>query len=114
MCIDILMREESHGKRGVLSLMKELSKKYGYNKPFDDDKLIDEITAMTYPSIGEFLNKHVVGTTPIDYQEFFKKVGLEIVVTKVKTSYVLNGNDVKNIIVWGNQKYGTILESFLM
>jgi len=56
MCIDILMREESKGNRGILSLMKELSGKYGKNKPFEDDKLIDEITAMTYPSVGEFLN----------------------------------------------------------
>ncbi|HEX9601435.1 MAG TPA: peptidase M61, partial [Mariniflexile sp.] len=33
MCIDILMREESNGNRGILSLMKELSNKYGKNKP---------------------------------------------------------------------------------
>ena len=108
MCIDILMREESHGQRGVLSLMKELSNKYGDNKPFDDNKLIDEIAAMTYPSIGDFLKTYVVGTTPIDYAEFFEKVGLEFGESKVKTSYVLNGNDVNNIIVWGNQQYGTI------
>lgn len=55
MCIDILMREESNGTRGILSLMKELSLKYGKNKPFEDDKIIEEITAMTYPSVGEFL-----------------------------------------------------------
>ena len=54
MCIDILMREESKGERGILSLMKELSNKYGKNKPFEDDKLIDEIVAMTYPSLREF------------------------------------------------------------
>ncbi|WP_417620054.1 peptidase M61 [Oceanihabitans sediminis] len=52
MCIDILMREESDGNRSMLSLMKELSTKYGKNKPFNDDTLIEEITAMTYPSIG--------------------------------------------------------------
>jgi predicted metalloprotease with PDZ domain len=49
MCVDILMREESNGNRGILSLMKELSNKYGKNKPFEDDKLFDEIAAMTYP-----------------------------------------------------------------
>jgi len=70
------MREESNGNRGILSLMKELSGRYGKNKPFEDDKLIDEIIAMTYPSVGEFLNTHVVGGTPIDYSMFFKKVGL--------------------------------------
>ncbi|WP_397362643.1 peptidase M61 [Olleya sp. R77988] len=90
MCIDILMREESNGNRGILSLMKELSNKYGKNKPFEDDKLIEEITAMTYPSVGEFLNTHVVGGTPIDYSVFFKKVGLTMESGKVKTNYIQN------------------------
>ncbi|PWH82087.1 peptidase M61 [Algibacter marinivivus] len=89
MCIDILMREESNGNRGILSLMKELSNKYGKNKPFEDDKLIGEITAMTYPSVGEFLNTHVVGDIPIDYSKFFDKVGLEIAEGKVEANYIL-------------------------
>ncbi|MCB4808331.1 peptidase M61 [Tamlana sp. 62-3] len=105
MCIDILMREESNGNRGVLSLMKELSNKYGKNKPFEDDKLIEEIIAMTYPSVGEFLNTHVVGDTPINYNEFFNKVGLEIAEGKVETNYILiNGVP----IVSGNPENGTI------
>ncbi len=90
MCIDIILREESNGQRGILSLMKELSNKYGKNKPFEDDKIIDEITAMTYPSIGAFLQKHVVGDTPINYDDFFKKTGLEIAEAKVKTNYIQN------------------------
>ncbi|MDC1161975.1 peptidase M61 [Tenacibaculum sp.] len=94
MCIDILMREESNGNRGVLSLMKELSAKYGKNKPFVDDNLIVEITEMTYPSIGEFLNTHVVGTTPIDYNVFFEKVGLGISESKVKTNYIQNAGKI--------------------
>lgn len=93
MCIDILMREESNGKRSMLSLMKDLSVKYGVNKPFNDDTLIDEITKMTYPSVGEFFQKHVVGTTPIDYDAFFKKVGLTYVETKVKTNYIMNDGE---------------------
>lgn len=90
MCIDILMREESNGNRGILTLMKELSGKYGKNKPFEDDALIEEITKMTYPSIGAFLNMHVVGTTPIDYNTFFEKVGLQVGESKVKTNYLQN------------------------
>jgi predicted metalloprotease with PDZ domain len=79
MCIDILLREESQGQKGLLSLMQELSKKYGRTQPFDDDTIIDEITAMTYPSIGEFFKTHVEGTVPIDYESFFNKVGLRLV-----------------------------------
>lgn len=89
MCIDILMREESNGERSMLSLMKELSSKYGIDKPFEDDNLIAEITEMTYPSVGEFLRTHVEGTTPIDYSVFFDKVGLEIGVEEIQTNLFL-------------------------
>lgn len=105
MCVDILMREESEGHRGILSLMKELSNKYGKNKPFEDDKLIDEITAMTYPSVGEFLNTHVVGDIPINYNEFFEKVGIEIGEGKVETNYILMDGAP---IVSGDPQKGTI------
>ncbi len=87
MCIDILMREESNGERSMLSLMKQLSEKYGIDKPFEDDKFIDEITAMTYPSVGNFLTTHVVGDTPINYSEFFDKVGLEITEEEVPVTF---------------------------
>ena len=96
MCIDILMREESNGNRSMLSLMKELSAKYGKNLPFVDDKLIEEITAMTYPSVGKFLKEHVVGDVatgkaiPINYEDFFAKVGLGYAEGKVKTNYIQN------------------------
>lgn len=108
MCIDILMREESNGQRGVLSLMKELSMKYGKNKPFEDDKIIDEITAMTYPSIGAFLKEHVVGDIPINYSEFFKKVGLEKGTAQVETNYIQNNG---TLIVGANPQEGTIFFS---
>lgn len=105
MCIDILLREESKGNRGILSLMKELSIKYGKNKPFEDDKLIDEIVAMTYPSLRTFFDDHVIGDIPINYNTFLNKVGLEIGQGKTQTNYiVMNGAP----IVSGDQQTGTI------
>ena len=109
MCIDILMREESDGNRSMLSLMKELSAKYGREKPFEDDNLIAEITAMTYPSVGEFLNTHVVGDVPIDYNEFFKKVGLTLGQSEVDTNYIFAGG--QNIIFDADQEKGQIFFS---
>jgi predicted metalloprotease with PDZ domain len=90
MCLDILIREESQGQRGILSLMKELSLKYGKHKPFEDDKIIDEIVALTYPSVRDFFESHVIGDTPINYNDFFEKVGLEIGEGKAKTDYIQN------------------------
>ncbi len=76
MAIDIQLREWSNGEKGVLWLMKELSKKYGDMTPFEDEALIDEIIAMTYPELREFFDAHVIGDTPIDYNVYFGKVGL--------------------------------------
>ena len=76
MALDIQLREWSGGEKGVLWLMKELSKKYGDMTPFEDDKLIDEIVAMTYPELRDFFDTHVIGDTPIDYNIYFDKVGL--------------------------------------
>lgn len=109
MCIDILMRKESDGNRSMLSLMKELSAKYGKEKPFEDDKIIDEITAMTYPSVGEFLKTHVEGDVPINYNAFFEMVGLTMGETEVPTNYIFAGG--QNIIFDADPDKGTIFFS---
>ena len=109
MCIDILLRKESEGNRSILSLMKELSNIYGKEKPFVDDNLIAEITAMTYPSIGEFLNTHVVGNVPINYNDFFEMVGLTMGQTEVPTNYIFAGG--QNIIFDADQTKGNIFFS---
>ncbi len=111
MCLDILIREGSIGNRGILSLIKELSMKYGINKPFDDDKIIDEITAMTYPGVGKFFKDHVIGKIPIKYNEFFNKVGLEIMESKVETNYIMNDGA---IILKPDMATGTIAFSKLV
>jgi predicted metalloprotease with PDZ domain len=76
MCIDIIIREKSNGERGILDLMKKLSKEYGVSKPFNDDELFAKITSLTYPEVGTFLNTHVAGTTPINYDDYFAKMGV--------------------------------------
>ena len=91
MCLDILLREKSNGQKGVLWLMKELSKKYGKDVPFEDDKLIDEIVALTYPEVSDFFKTYVIGDTPIDYSKYLAKVGLVTTNVKKPTGYFLDG-----------------------
>ncbi len=88
MCIDILLRNESEGSKGILSMMKDLSNKYGKNKPFKDDLLFSEIEDITYPSVREFIDNHVIGEIPINYNDFFELLGLELKKGKVKTNYI--------------------------
>ncbi|MBM1105943.1 peptidase M61 [Aurantibacter crassamenti] len=92
MALDIQLRELSGGEKGVLWLMKELSKKYGNNTPFKDDKLIDEIVDMTYPEIQHFFKTYVIGTTPINYNDFLAKVGLTTGIKEKQTGFFLDGD----------------------
>ncbi|MEZ4809563.1 MAG: peptidase M61 [Allomuricauda sp.] len=105
MCVDILMRENSGGHRSLRSLLGELSVKYGKDKPFEDDALISEITEMTYPEVGEFLNTYVVGDTPIDYGQILGKVGLYFAEAQVETNYIQNAG---KLIVEGDPERGSI------
>jgi predicted metalloprotease with PDZ domain len=76
MCIDIQMRESSGGKEGILNLMRKLGSEYGNNKPFNDSELFAKVTALSYPAVGEFLKTYVAGNTPINYDDFFAKMGV--------------------------------------
>ena len=91
MVLDIELRRLSKGEKGVLWLMKELSAKYGKETPFEDEALFDEIIAMTYPEIGSFFEKHVIGETPIDYGQYLAKVGLKMEEREKQTGFFLDG-----------------------
>jgi predicted metalloprotease with PDZ domain len=91
MALDIRLRELSNGESGILDLMKKLSAKYGKEKPFNDDELFDDIVELTYPEVRTFLTTYISGTTPIPYEDFFAKVGVEKKEQEVKSGYFLNG-----------------------
>ena len=89
MCLDILIREQSGGDRGILWVMQNLAKRYGPEKPFKDEDLIGEIVAMTYPEVADFFTTHVEGNTPIDYQTYLEKVGLTMGNTQIPLASIL-------------------------
>ena len=91
MSLDIRLRDLSNGEKGVLWLMKELSKKYDDDTPFEDDEIIDEIVAMTYPEIRSFFELYVQGNTPLDYDEILASVGLRTTDSQERSGYFLNG-----------------------
>ncbi len=76
MCLDIIIREKSNGERGVLDLMQKLTNEFGPSRPFEDSALFDRVVALTYSEVGDFLRTHVSGTTPIDYDVYFAKMGV--------------------------------------
>ncbi|MES2764228.1 MAG: peptidase M61 [Bacteroidota bacterium] len=75
MLLDIRLRELSGGKTDLLKLVNTLTQKYGPDKPFKDNELIDVIVKMTYPEIGQFFTDYIIGDKPLPYREYFAKMG---------------------------------------
>jgi len=92
MSIDIIIREKTEGKEGILDLLKKLSAKYGTNKPFKDDALFGEIVALGYPEVGDFLNNYVAGVKTIPYAEIFDKVGVTFANIEKEGGFFIDGN----------------------
>lgn len=76
LCLDIRLRELSHGKMGTQDLMQKLMKKFGSEKAFKDEELFDEIAAITFPEIRQFFKDYVEQGAPILLKESLQKAGL--------------------------------------
>jgi predicted metalloprotease with PDZ domain len=87
MMLDILIINDSNGKNSLRQVMMELKKKYGPSKPFNDDDLIPEITAMTSPVIGDFFKNYIIGTETPPYQDYFSLIGYSYSPVFVKSIY---------------------------
>lgn len=75
MALDIQLLEESHGKRGLLELIRELSRSYGPTKPFKDDELWNIIGEATSPTIKSFCDRYIEHAERIPVAEVMKKIG---------------------------------------
>lgn len=94
MCLDVYLRYYSDGQYGTQNLMKDLAKKYGKTKSFNDEDLFNEIEKLTYPEIGKFLRAHVGGKEPLPLKDVFEKVGLIYEKERTQINFSLGGFDV--------------------
>ncbi len=79
MCLDIELRKLSNGEMGYRDMIRKLSQRFGENKPFKDDKLIDELVAVTgYPQIKDFYSQYIAGSQPTPYAKYLEMVGVEL------------------------------------
>jgi predicted metalloprotease with PDZ domain len=101
MCLDIIIREKSNEKRGILDLMHKLSNEYGVSKAFNDEDLFNKITQLTYPEVGNFLKTYVAGSTPIPYEYYLDKVGI------IKTTQ----KALSNVFIKNEKPYITVNQS---
>jgi len=75
--LDIRLLELSQGTFGLRELMLELIQTYGKTNPFPEDSFYDVLVQLTYPEIGDFINRYIKGTDPLPIAEYFLKIGLE-------------------------------------
>lgn len=76
MCLDLKLLELSDGKYGVRELLQTLSETYGIEKSFEDDKLFDEITELTFPDIRDFFTRYVEGPESLPFAECLSYAGV--------------------------------------
>jgi hypothetical protein len=53
-----------------------------------DPDLIPEVTRMTNPEVGTFLQEHVIKGTPIDHEKYLKRAGVHNTVVKQPTPVI--------------------------
>jgi len=82
LCLDLKLRSLSQGKYGMRNLILDLSKKFGKTHAFRDDLLFDEITALTYPEINEFLKRYVGGAERLPLKEMLGLAGVTYIPEK--------------------------------
>ncbi len=79
LCLDIELRRLSDGAYGVQDLVLDLAKKYGRDKPFNDDELFDEIHEITgHPEVREFIARYIEGEEELPLEEALQYVGLDL------------------------------------
>ena len=74
--LDIRLLELSNGERGLREVLYELSQKYGTEKAFSEKTFFDDLVALTYPEIRDFINNYIRGTKPFPYEEYYSKIGV--------------------------------------
>jgi predicted metalloprotease with PDZ domain len=75
--LDIRLLELSHGKSGLRELIVELSKKFGKKRAFSEDKFFDQLVGMTYPEIGDFINRYIKGSEILPVKEYLSWLGID-------------------------------------
>lgn len=81
--LNIKLLELSDGNRGLREVINELTKLYGPNKPFDEADFFNVFAEQTYPEIKEFLFNYVTGVEELPYKEYFNKIGVQYLESKL-------------------------------
>lgn len=90
MALDMKLLDLSKGNLGLREVIQKLTKKYGPTKPFVDSTFFDEFTQMTYPEIGDFFKRHIIGAERLPIVEYAAKAGYSYQLEKPTGVFVGN------------------------
>lgn len=90
-CLDLYLESLSEGNYGLHNLKHDLSLQYGPTNYFEDDKLFDEITKLTFPEVRGFFTKYVEGNEPLPYDKFFSMAGIRYTPKKEVSAITMGG-----------------------
>lgn len=74
--LDIRLLELSGGKRGLREVVNELATTYGPNRAFSEKDFFNTFVTMTYPEMGDFINRYIKNTEPLPFTEYYGKLGI--------------------------------------
>jgi predicted metalloprotease with PDZ domain len=109
MLLDQLLLKKSSGKYGLKHLIIDLMKKYGPEKPFDDDQLFADIISMTYPEVGDFINRYYKVGEALPMIEYMNWYGYDYIPYQEMTCYYVLGGFSYNFNADGQLKFLTVM-----
>jgi predicted metalloprotease with PDZ domain len=74
--LDVVLRDSSKGKLGLLELVQLLMKQYGQSKPFKDKELFAEIGRVSTPEAQAYCEQYINSDKRLPVSEILSRIGL--------------------------------------
>jgi predicted metalloprotease with PDZ domain len=88
--LDLEIRKLTNWKLDLLGMIRQLTDKYGPDKPFDDDVLYEEMYKVVHPDLKNFVDKYIVGYERLPYNSLMESIGYSVQDSIPKKIYQFN------------------------
>ena len=101
MLLDIEIIRLTDGEKTLISVLQELSRRYGASRSFDEDTFIEEFVAGVHPDLQQFFDSYISGREELPYATILDHMGVEYVaeVEEMRPRHPIFDNDVKRALV---------------
>ena len=87
--LDIFIRDKTGNNISLKDVIMDLSKKYGPDKPFNDETFFDEFVLASHPEVKSFIEKYIEGIEPLPLEPLLQKMGYDYINSKITKGYYL-------------------------